>query len=680
MPSYSTENIRNIALIGHAGSGKTALTEALLHAAGAIPNKGSIAKGTTVSDFDVLEQKHQHSLNASVASFDHQGRHLNLIDTPGYPDFVGPALAVLPAVETAAVVINAEAGIETMTRRMMLWAAERKLCRMIVVNKIDADGVNLESLMSEIQETFGSECLAINLPSGGAERVVDCFFEPSGDADFSSVEEAHTAIIDQTVEVDEELMTMYLEQGEIAPEQLHDPFEQALREGHLVPVCFTSAESGAGINEWLDIVAKLMPNPLEGNPPRLVNGEGDDAQAISVDPKPDNHALAHVFKVAFDPFVGKISVFRMHQGTIKKDNQLFVGDARKAFRVGSVFALRGKEHIDVDCAIPGDICALSKVDETHYDAVLHDSHEEDSIHMGSLSLPSPMVGVAVVAKSRGDEQKISEGLHRLAGEDPCIRIERNPSANETVLRGLGDLHLRIAMERMKEQYNVEIDTHLPTIPYTETITRKAEGHCRHKKQTGGAGQFGEVYLRVEPLPRNGGFEFANEIVGGVIPSQLIPAVEKGVRQLLENGAFAGFPMQDLRVALYDGKYHAVDSKEVAFVAAGKKAFIDAVSKAKPIVLEPITELEVVAPSSSMGDITGDLSSRRGRVNSTDSLPGSMISIAGLVPLAEMDDYPSRLKSMTGGEGSYTMEFSSYDPAPADVQKRLAQAFRHPGDD
>ncbi len=680
MSGYTTNDIRNIALVGHASSGKTSLVEALLLEGGAIAAKGSVAKGTTVSDYDPLEQKHQHSLSASLVSLDHAGRHINVIDTPGYPDFVGPALGALAAVETAAVVINASAGIETMTRRLMEWAAQRKLCRMIVVNKIDAADVDLEALLAQIQESFGSECLAINLPAGGGTAVSDCFFNPAGDSDFSSVEAAHTAIVDQTVEVDEQLMEAYLEQGEVSPEQLHDPFGQALREGHLVPVCFVSAETGVGTRELLDVIARLMPSPAEGNRAPFVKRNGDEVEPVAVAADPDKPALLHVFKVAFDPFVGKLGVFRVHQGSLAKDSQLFVGDARKGVKLGNLFALQGKEHVDVDGGIPGDIRTVAKVDEIRYDAVLHASHEEDDVRLESLPMPTPMVGLAIKPKSRGDEQKIAEALQKLAEEDPCIRVERNPAANETVLRGLGDLHLRIALERMSEQYNVEVETSTPTIPYQETITRKAEGHCRHKKQTGGAGQFGEVFLRVEPLPRGSGFEFVDKIVGGVIPSQFIPAVEKGVRQVLDSGAFAGFTVQDVRVIVYDGKYHPVDSKEVAFVTAGKKAFIDAVSKAKPIVLEPFVDIEVTAPNASMGDIAGDLSSRRGRVNNTDSLPGNMVQITGQVPLAEMDDYQSRLKSITGGEGSYTMAFKSYEPAPGELQQKLTAAFKHVEED
>jgi elongation factor G len=323
---------------------------------------------------------------------------------------------------------------------------------------------------------------------------------------------------------------------------------------------------------------------------------------------------------------------------------------------------------------------ISKAEGFAYDAVVRDAHDDNDIQLEAAALPTPMVGVSIAPKSRGDEQKIAEVLTKLTESDPCFRIERNPAANETVLRGMGDLHLRMAVERMSDQYAVEVETGVPTIPYRETIGKSAEGHAKHKKQTGGAGQFGEVYLRIEPLGRGEGFDFVNKIVGGVIPAQFIPAIEKGVQSVLEGGAVAGFPMQDIRVSVYDGKYHAVDSKEVAFVAAGRKAFLEAVSKAGPVVLEPIVDLEVTVPADNMGDITGDLSSRRGRVSSTDSMPGGMISIIGQVPLAEMDDYQSRLKSMTGGEGSYTLEFSAYDPAPGDVQKKLSGVFQHAEED
>lgn len=675
MPSYATENIRNIALVGHALSGKTTLTEMLLHKVGVVNTPGSVEKGDTVADFDPEEKEYQHSLSAAVVNFDHDGIHVNLIDTPGYPDFIGHSLTVLPAVETAAVVISASGGIEMIAQRMMERARERKLCRVIIVNKIDASDIDLPALLERIQESFGRECLPINLPSEGGKAVVDCFFNPTGNSDFSSVAEAHTRIVEQVVEVDEELMTVYLEQGGVKPEQLHDPFEKALREGHLVPVCFVSARTGAGVPELLKVITTLMPNPQEGNPEPFLRGKAGDAEEVYAEPDPAKHVLAHVFKVSVDPFVGRMGVFRIHQGTVTKDTQLYINDARKPFKVGHLFKVRGKEHQEVDAGIPGDICAVTKVEEIQFDAVLHDSHDEDQYHVTPLNLPQPMVGLAIEPTKRGDEQKISSSLQKLAAEDPCFVIEHHAAMNETVIRGLGDLHLRVMLEKLKDRYNVEVHTHPPKIPYRETIGASAEGHHRHKKQTGGAGQFGEVYLRVEPLPRGSGFEFVDAVVGGVIPNQFIPAVEKGVRQVLESGAIAGYPLQDIRVTVHDGKHHPVDSKEVAFVSAGKKAFIDAIMKAKPMALEPIVNIEVLAPEGNMGDIAGDLSGKRGRISNTESLGGGMIAIKGQVPLSELNNYQSKLKSVTGGQGTYSIEFSHYEPVPPTIQQQLMAEYK-----
>lgn len=680
MPKYTTEDIRNIALVGHSGAGKTTLLEKLLEQAGVIGVAGSVERGDTVSDFEPLERERGHSLNTSLASVEHGKIHLNFIDCPGFPDFRGQTLAALDAVETAAVVVNAQNGVEMVTHRMMARARQRKRCRMIVINRIDAEGLDLEGLVREIRETFGNECLPLNLPAGGGENVVDCFFTPSGESDFSSVADAHTQITDQVVEVDEELMAEYLDSGEVAPERLHDAFEKAMREGHLVPICFVSARTGAGLPELLNVIEQLMPNPAEGNPPDFFLSEEKDAEKVQAVPDPKKHAIAHVFKLTNDPFVGKLSVFRVYQGTINKDSQLFIGDARKPFKVGHLFKLQGKEHIETNSGIPGDICAVAKVEDIPFDAVLHDSHEEDHWHLKPMDFPQPMFGLAVEPVSRGHEQKLSTALNKLAEEDPCFRVEHNKELNETVIRGLGDLHLRIMLERMQSRYNVEVKTHPPRIPYRETISKKAEGHYRHKKQTGGAGQFGEVYLRIEPLKRGDGFEFVNKVVGGAIPTPLIPAVEKGIRRVLDTGALAGYPLQDVRVTVYDGKHHPVDSKEVAFSTAGRKAFLDAINKAKPIILEPIVNIEVTVPDASMGDVTGSLSSRRGRINGSETLKGGMISITGQVPMSEVGDYQSELKSMTGGQGSYTMDFSHYDPVPSNVQKDLMEAYKPKAED
>ena len=673
----STDAIRTAALVGHASSGKTTLAEALLHQSGAIPTAGSVERGSTVCDYDLLEKLQHHSLYSAVAHFVHDGTRVHLIDTPGYPDFLGQAMSSLEAVETAIVVINAQTGIELLTTRMMNWAAKRALCRMIVINKIDAANTDLPALIRKLQDAFGKECLPINLPARKGTKVVDCFFNPGGESDFSSVAEAHRALVDQVVEVDEDLMALYLEQGDIAPEQLHDPFEKALREGHLVPICFTSARTGAGVPELLTVIDRLLPTPAEGNPPLFLKGTGDQARDFRTEPNATKHVVAHVFKVSVDPFVGKLGVFRVHQGTVKRDAQLFIGDGRKPFKVGQLFMLRGKEYVPVNRCLPGDIGAVAKIEDIVYDSVLHDSHDEDHIHLRPLEFPKPIYGLAIEPVKRGDEQRLWEILQKLASEDPCLSIERVTTTNETVVHGLGELQVRCLLERLSSQYKLEVKTHTPRIAYRETITAPAEGHNRHKKQTGGAGQFGEVSLRIEPLPRGSGFEFVDHVKGGAIPGQFIPAVEKGVLQVIEHGAIAGFPLHDVRVTVHDGKSHSVDSKEVAFVAAGRKAFLDAVTKARPILLEPIVNIQVNVPEHCIGDITGDLAAKRGQVTGTQPSASGLVAVTGQVPLSELNGYGSRLKSFTGGHGSYSVELSHYEQVPPTVQQHLVAQHRAP---
>ncbi|PMS21680.1 elongation factor G [Trinickia dabaoshanensis] len=673
---YQPEAIRTIAVVGHAGCGKTSLIEALLCCSGAIHAAGSVEKGTTVCDFDPLERKYHHSLNSAITYLDHQNTRAYLVDTPGYPDFSGLSLSALSAVETVAVVINARTGIEMTTRRMMAWARERKLCKILIVNGIDAEKVDLPALVDQIQETFGKTCLPINLPARAAHAVVDCFFTPSGDADFSSVASAHDALIDQVIELDAGLMDLYLEQGEaIKPEQLHEPFEQALREGHLVPICFTSAATGAGIEALLDIFVRLLPNPLEGNPPLFYRDIDARRETVRAQPSPDKHVLAHVFKIVVDPYIGKMAVFRIHQGTVRRDGLLYIGNARQPFRVAHLMRLQGKDHVDIAQAGPGDICATAKVDEIGYDAVLHDAQEDGNIHLAPLAFPNPIYGLAIEPERRGNEQRLWEILQKLAAEDPCLRIEHPTGTNETVVRGLGELHLRHMLERLTEQYKLAVITRPPKIAYRETIGAAAEGHYRHKKQTGGAGQFGEVMLRVEPLPRGSGYQFVDAVKGGAIPGQFMPAVERGILQVIESGPLASFPMQDVRVTVFDGKHHPVDSKEVAFVVAGRKAFIDAALKAQPILLEPIVDFEVTAPEAAMGDIMGDLSARRAQVQGSRPLGGHMVAVAAKVPLSELTEYQSRLNAMAGGEGQYSIQLSHYDPVPPNQQDKLAAQYK-----
>lgn len=678
MASYATEAIRAVALVGHGGSGKTTIVESLLFRAGAIPAKGAVEKGSTVCDFDPQEKTAGHSLNSALVNFAAEGVHIHLADAPGYPDFAGQALATLAAVDTAMVVINAQTGIELMTERMMRAAKQRGLARMIVINKIDADNLDLPGLVAEIRTRFGNECKLLDLPAHDRADVVEVLEHDSGDADFDTVAHAHRELIDQLVEEDEDLLARYLEDGkDPSPGELHAPFEKALREGHLVPILFASARTGAGIDHLLHVLATLAPNPAEGNPPPFFKGEpgSKETEAFHREPDAGKHVLAHVFKVIADPYMGKVGVFRVHQGTIRKDSQLFVGDGKKPFKAGHLYQLQGKDYVEVDELVPGDIGAVAKVEEIEFDAVLHDSHDEDHIHLKPLEFPHPMQGLAVETMKKGDEQRLFEILHKLELEDPCFRVERHPTTHETVIQGLGEMHLRYKLEKMATQYKLELDTKPPRIPYRETVTKNAEGHCRHKKQSGGAGQFGEVYLKVEPLGRGAGFEFVDQVKGGVIPGVFMPAVEKGVRQALADGVIAGYPVEDLRVVVYDGKTHPVDGKEVAFVTAGRKATIAAIQAANPIVLEPIVDIEAVVPEDAMGDIAGDLSSRRGHVTGTTPRSHGSVAVAGEVPLAEIGDYASKLKSVTGGRGSYSIEFSRYAAVPPQTQQKLAASFK-----
>jgi elongation factor G len=701
---YSTADIRNVLICGHSGSGKTTLIDGLLFAAGSVTRKGSVTDGSSFGDFEKEEKEHKHSISTKVLHADHQGKRINLIDAPGSPDLIGAGLACLPAVETVAVVIDATSGIGVVTRRMMEAARQRDLPRAIIINKIEAVPANqLKTLLERVRETFGSECLPINLPAEGGKKVVECLLNNEGQSDLGAVSAAHTAILEQIVELDESLMEKYLGGEEPDYTALHEPFEKAMDSAHVVPICFTDGRGGVGLPELLDAIARHFPSPLEGNPRPFVIGsngraaangngsaggpsagkeEGVAAEASGPAAQPFSYLndankplLAHVFKVTSDPFSGKLAIFRVYQGKCSGHSQVMIGTNKKTVKLAHVFHLQGKDHREVPQIVAGDIGAVAKVEEIHAGDVLHDDHALDNVHIVPEQFPSPMFGLAITPKARGDEQKISALLSKLTEEDPTFRWHTDRQTHEVVINGLGELHLRLVLEKLKNR-GLDVDTKPPKIAYRETINAKGEGHHRHKKQTGGAGQFGEVFLYVEPLERGKGFEFVDETFGGSIPNQFIPAIEKGIRETLEGGVIAGYPVQDVRVVVTDGKHHPVDSKEIAFKTAGRMAFKQAFAAAKPCILEPIVNVEVTVPEDKVGAINGDLSGKRGRIQGADILSGGMAQIKAQAPLAELMMYQSQLKSMTGGQGAFSMELAHYEAVPPQVQQALIAQF-HP---
>ncbi len=675
MPAYTTADIRNVLVCGHGGSGKTALVDTLLQVSGTVGRRGSSLDGSSLSDFEKEEKEHRHSIFSAILHVDHLGKRINLIDTPGSADLIGSAYASMPAVETVLVVINAQNGIEVVTRRMMDAAKERNLPRVIVINKIDlVSAVQLEKLIGKIRDTFGSECLPINLPTGGGKAVVECLLSSRGESDFDTVRRCHAAILDQIVEMDDNLMEKYLGGEEPDYTALHAAFEKAMDEAHVVPICFTDAKNNIGVIELLDAIAKHCPSPEEGNLRPFITGEKTESRPFQYWNDPKKPLLAHVFKVTADPFVGKLAIFRVHQGQCTGQSQVYIGHSKKPVKLGHVFHLQGKEHREVNQIIAGDIGAVAKIEEVHAGDVLHDDHALDNVHLEMQTYPTSMYGLAITPKAIGDEQKLSVQLTKIAEEDPTFHWHTDRQTHEVVINGLGELHLRLVLEKLAHR-GLHVDSKPPKIAYRETITASAEGHHRHKKQTGGAGQFGEVKLRIEPLERGKGFEFADEVFGGAIPGQYIPAIEKGVRDVIDAGSIGGYPVQDIRVVVTDGKHHPVDSKEIAFRTAGKFALRDALAKAHPVLLEPIVMMEVTVPEHAVGSITGDLAGKRGRIQSTDLGAGGMTVVTALAPLSEVMQYQSQLKSVTGGQGTFSMEFSHYEAVPPNVQQQIANAYK-----
>ncbi len=666
-----TGDIRNVVLLGHGSSGKTSLAEAMLHKTGATNRLGSVDDKTSICDYYDEEKEHQHSILSATVHVKHAGKLINIIDTPGYPDFIGPAIKTISAAETAVLVINAAAGIETNTRKMFELTTAANMPRLIVVNKMDAENIIWPELIKNIQDTFGPRCRCANLPAGDKASVIDCIENDRGDSPVMDVGQAHTELIENVIEADDELMEKYLGGEEIAAEKIAAVFVKALMAGTLIPIVFTDARKEIGIQELLDMIVKYTPSPRQAK--AVVLKDGENVTELKADPAGPLAGL--VFRIAFDPRSNmKYSTIRIFSGTIKSDANLIRNDEKKGIRPGHILKSQGGENNPVDVGVAGDIVTLAKIEELKTGDLVHDGRVSGKFTL--LPAPEPMFSLAIEPAARGDEQRISSALERLCEEDPCFKVTRDQQTKELVASGMGDLHLRVTLEKMANRFKLAVNTKEPKIPYRETITAKAEGHYRHKKQTGGAGQFGEVYLRVEPAERNSDppLQFSWDIFGASIPGQFEPAVFKGVNEIMQNGFVAGFPMQDVAVSVYDGKYHPVDSKEVAFRAAGKGAFLDALQKAKTVLLEPIVNMEVTIPTENVGDITGDLASKRGRVQGQDMLPGNFITIKAQVPLSEVTQYNSQLKSVTGGRGSYSMTLSHYELVPPNVQQQIIAQY------
>jgi len=677
MGQYETKDIRNVAFVGHGASGKTSLVEGILFKAGATKRLGSVDDGTSISDFDPEEKERKTTIDSSILHCSWQGREINIIDTPGYPDFINGSIGALSAVETAVIVIAATSGIQVNTQKMWDIAGDAGLARVVVIAKMDGDNIDFPALLDSIQNTFGEECIPLMLPIGhgsGFKGVVDILNLPDevpGDV-IGDVSGNREKLVEAIVSVCDEQLEKYLDGQEINVETLQGCLSTAVASGSIVPVLCCENKGSLGVEEIVGVIAKSTPSPEKGLARMCVSVEGEgEEKEIEIEVSKSAPFSAQVFKSITDPFVGKLSFFRVYSGELKNHPEVYNVRTEKNEKIGHMFKTFGKEQQEINGAIPGDIVTISKVEDISVSDTLCDPHVK--VKFKDIKFPNPMASLAIEPKSRGAEQKISETLHRLVVEDSTFKVSRDVQTHELVVTGMSNLHLDVILSRLKSRYDIDVESRQPKIPHKETITTKANAQYKHKKQTGGKGQYGEVYLRIEPLERGGGFEFATKIVGGAIPSQYIPAVEKGLRETIAKGILSKNPIVDVKVELYDGSFHNVDSSEAAFKIAASKAFNLAFNDAKPVLLEPVVNIEVTIPSEFMGDITGNLSSRRGRVQGMDSF-GDLQVLKASIPMDEVKNYETELKSMTGGRGSYTMELSHYDVVPSHLtQAIIAQA-------
>jgi len=677
VPEYDAKTIRNVILLSHSQAGKTTVAEYLLSESGAIPKPGSVDEGNTASDYNKDEIERKISINSSVLNFTRDDVKVNLIDAPGYADFVGEVVAGFVAVEGAVLLVNAANGVEIGTIQAFKMIKERNLPVIIFVNKMDKENADFTKCVEGLQKKYGKKCVVIGYPvgkessfKGTANLLTKEGMDALQGADKEAAEKESQVLVEGVAESDDALLEKYLEEGELSPDEIKSAFRKGVVAGKIIPIIAGSAIKGLGIKELLNAIVNYLPSPADAPPKEGINP--DDNSPVKIEPVKDGAFTAQVFKTISDPYVGQITIFKIFSGSVKSNSTLHNSTRGSREKIGQLSVIEGKQLKPVDVLNAGDIGCATKLKETLTGDSFSD--EKSPVNFAEFVIPEPVMSFSVKPKTRSDEDKISDALHKLVAEDLAFKMDRDVQTKELIISGMGDLHLKIMLSRLLDRFGVQVGIGTPKVAYRETITGKGDSQYRHKKQTGGAGQFAEVWLRVEPLPRGTGFEFVDEVVGGAIPGPFVISCEKGIKKAIEAGILAGYPIADVRAVVYDGKTHPVDSKDIAFQIAARSAFKEACQKAKPILLEPIMEVEFIVPEEFMGGVTGSLNSRRGRILGME--PGEGVqTVRAKVPLDEMYKYANELKSITAGRGTYTMKFSHYEQVPSNIAQQIVQKIK-----
>lgn len=672
MAIFAAKDVRNVVITGHSGCGKTTLVEAILHSAGIIQRMGSVSEGNTVSDYNEDEKERKHSIGASLISFVWGGKKINMIDLPGSTDFAGDIIGGLRAADVCLIVVNASGGIEIGTEKAFKMARERGVPCFMFVNMLDKENTDFDKCLDDLKKKFGKQAVAVGYPIGSQSSLKDVA-NLATHKGFESVGEEGEVYADDLAEVvaesDDVLLEKYLDKGVLAPEELIPALEKAVAAGgsSVIPVMCGSALREVGIKDLLDMMVSYFPSPADRPAKEAVKPDSNEKIALNPDPSAPFAAL--VFKTLSDPFIGQISMMKVFSGKLQSNGSFLNVTRGSKEKIGQLFTLMGKTQFPMESVQAGDIACVAKLKETSTGDSLSD--EKNPVKIPEIQFPEPAISFSLKPKTRSDEDKISNALHKITAEDPTFKVTRDEQTKEMIAHGMGDMHINLMINRMKLRYGVQVEIGTPKVAYKETIVSKGDSQYRHKKQSGGAGQFAEVWMRIEPLPRGSGFEFADEVVGGAIPRPFVVSCEKGIKTALQSGVLAGFPVVDVKAIVYDGKTHPVDSKDIAFQVAARHAFKDSMIKAKPVILEPIMDVDIIVPDQFMGDIAGSLNSRRGRVMGME--PGDGVqTIKAKVPLEEMYKYVNELKSITGGRGSYTMSFSHYETVPSNLAQGIIE--------